>query len=111
MVVVGAALALAEEERVEVAVSGQCAAGGLGEEGVDRTADREVLLTPQQQERQVAEVVVGTDAGVGEAVPGGGGRRGVARVADPGRRSGAGVGRGWVGSGPERGGDSLACGG
>src|SRR3954453_7590225 len=56
VVVVGAALVLTEEERVEIAERRQRAGSRLREERLHVSRDREVLLTPQRQERQVAGV-------------------------------------------------------
>ena len=62
VVVIAAALVLAEEERVQIAVRRQLAAGRLGEELADRAGDVEVLLAPEGQERHIAEVVLVADA-------------------------------------------------
>ena len=62
VVVIAAALVLAEEERVQIAVRRQLAAGRLGEELADRAGDVEVLLAPEGQERHIAEVILVADA-------------------------------------------------
>src|SRR6476469_2755155 len=69
VVVVGTALALAEEERIEVGVRRQLAGRSVGVEAVDGAADREVLLAPQREEGQIREVVAGGDAGRSEPIP------------------------------------------
>src|SRR4051794_41436861 len=83
MVVARRARALVEEARVDERDVREPAGGSVGVEARDRASDRQVLRTPQREERDVAEVVA---AGGGRLFQGG-----------PDRGGGGGVGRGVAG--------------
>src|SRR4051812_50058905 len=89
MVVARRARALVEEARVDERDVREPAGGSVGVEARDRASDRQVLRTPQREERDVAEVV---------AAGGGGSSQGGAERGGGGGRWGV-LGRGGVGGG------------
>src|SRR3989475_824648 len=74
---------LAQERRVDVRHLRQRAGCAVGEEGIARAADRDVLSAPERQRRHVAEVVAALESPRGQAVPDRRQGREVERVADP----------------------------
>src|SRR3954452_10921539 len=69
MVVARRARALVDEARVDERDVREPAGGSVGVEARDRASDRQVLWTPQREERDVAEVVTTGAALLGKAVP------------------------------------------
>jgi len=103
VIVVRPALFLTQEERVEVGELWKRPAGCLGEERPDGLGDGQVLLAPQGQEGQVAEVVVRRHPRCGQPVPDGRHVGLPRRVVDPVGPRGMGVEAVRVGRAQDRG--------
>src|SRR4051794_41255610 len=100
MVVARRARALVEEARVDERDVREPAGGSVGVEARDRASDRQVLRTPQREERDVAEVVAAGGGPLFQAGPQRGGGGGGGRGCGAGGAGGGAVESGWCPSPP-----------